>query len=226
MRVPPIALALCAALALVSVLASCRAVPESVTTYRPRATPTAAPLFGQALYIERCALCHGDRGEGKGKVGPSLASQELLTTASDEFLRVAIALGRTGTTMTAWEENGMTAAQIDSLVQYMRRWQTQPGVALDSKPAVGDKARGQNLYTQTCAACHGPDGLTGGKATLEGTSIGHPGFLSTASDAFIAYAIANGRSGTTMTPHAKERGGVLDAQQIADIVAYVRSWQK
>lgn len=224
MRVPPVALALSAALILIVVLAGCRVFPDATVTYRPRATPTAPPSFGQALYVERCVLCHGARGEGQGKVGPSLSSQELLTTVTDEFLHAAIARGRVGTTMSAWEENGMTPAQIDSLVQYIRRWQTQPNVVLDARPAVGDRARGQELYTQFCVTCHGPDGLTGGRLTLEGTSIGHPEFLATASDAFIAYAIAHGRSGTTMIPYASERGGTLDAQQIADIVAYMRSW--
>ena len=226
MRVPPIALALGAALTLIVVLAGCRVLPDSTVTYRPRATPTAPPSFGQTLYVERCVLCHGARGEGQGKVGPSLSSQELLTTATDDFLHAAIARGRVGTTMSAWEENGMTPAQIDSLGQYIRRWQTQPQVVLDSKPAVGDKARGQALFTQLCASCHGPDGLTGGKANLEGTAIGHPEFLATVSDAFIAYAIADGRSGTTMIPYARERGGTLDAQQIADIVVYMRSWPR
>ena len=226
MRIPPIAFALGVALALIVILAGCRVAPDSTATYRPRATPTASPSFGQALYVERCALCHGVDGEGQGKVGLSLANQELLTTATDEFLHAAIAQGRAGTTMTGWEENGMTPAQIDSLVQYIRHWQTQPGIALEDKPASGDRARGQELYTQLCATCHGPDGLTGGKVNLEGMSIGHPQFLATASDAFIAYAIANGRSGTTMIPYGQARGGPLDAQQIADLVVYMRSWPR
>ncbi len=210
---------------LAALLAGCRVAPEERSP-RVRPTPTDAPLFGAALYQQRCAVCHGEQGEGKGKVGTALRSPEFLTTVSDEYLATATALGRPGTTMTAWAENGLTDAQIQSLVQHMRQWQTTPNVPLDNKTAQGDKARGEALYTETCATCHGPNGQAARDPNLQGTSIGNPVFLSQASDAFLTYAIAHGRSGTVMIPYAKEKGGPLDARQIEDIVTYMRTWPK
>lgn len=206
-------------------LAGCRMTPNTITTYRPRATPTEPVLYGKALYDQRCALCHGPQGEGTGKVGSSLASPEFLSAATDSFLYAGIAKGRPDTTMSPWEDNGMTPEQITSLVAYLRGWQTAPSVTLDDKPAVGDRTRGQALYAENCASCHGLDGRTGRDLTLQGTSIGNPVFLEAASDAFIAHAIAYGRGGTAMLAYGKERGGPLDAQAIADIVTFMRSWQ-
>ncbi len=202
-------------------VSGCR-VPEGVTV-PPRPTP--APKMGAALYVERCTVCHGDQGEGKGKVGTSLNSPELLSTVSDALLTDAIANGREGTTMSPWAKNGLDDAQIASLVQYIRKWQKTPSIALDSAPLKGDAANGKTLYDQNCASCHGPTGMTMRNDALSGSSIGHPQFLAQASDAFIAYAIAYGRSGTVMVPHAKEKGGTLSAQDIADIVTYMRTWK-
>ena len=202
-------------------VAGCR-VPAGVIM--PPA-PTVASKMGAALYTERCAVCHGDQGEGKGKVGTSLSSPEFLSTVSDPLLTDAIANGREGTTMSPWAKNGLDDAQIASLVRYIRKWQKTPSIALDSAPLKGDAANGKTLYDQNCASCHGPTGMTMRNDSLAGSSIGHPQFLAQASDAFIAYAIANGRSGTVMVPQAKEKGGALSAQDIADIVTYMRTWK-
>jgi cytochrome c oxidase cbb3-type subunit III len=208
------------------VIVGCRVPFDENRQFGPRPTPTAAPLFGAALYAERCALCHGDQGEGKGKVGSAIGNPEFLATASDTFLADAIALGRPGTTMSPWRDNGMTDDQIQSLVKHMRTWQKSPPVALPDQTARGDVARGKALYTEFCASCHGPDGLTRRDPNLLGTDIGNPVFLSQASDAFLTYAIAQGRSGTTMTAYASEKGGPLDPRAIEDIVTFMRSWPK
>ncbi|MFN8481582.1 MAG: c-type cytochrome [Anaerolineae bacterium] len=201
--------------------AGCRVPPGVIMPPRP----TEAPKMGAALYAERCAVCHGDQGEGKGKVGTSLNGPEFLSTVSDALLTDAIANGREGTTMSPWAKNGLDDKQIASLVQYIRKWQKTPSIALDTAPLKGDAARGKTLYDQNCASCHGPTGMTMRNDSLSGSSIGHPQFLAQASDAFIAYAIANGRSGTVMVPHAIEKGGNLSAQDIADIVTYMRTWK-
>ena len=202
------------------VLAGCRVEPGS-------AQAIASRTYGPALYAERCAVCHGEQGEGLGKVGNAIGNQEFLATASDGFLETAIAQGRPGTTMVPWAENGLNQYQIRSLVRYMRTWQTTPSVGLDpTKVAQGDRAGGEGLYAQHCASCHGPQGDPGRDPNLAGTHLSNPVFLAQASDAFLSYAIANGRTGTTMQAFSQAKGGPLDDQQIEDVVTYIRSLQK
>src|SRR5262249_54093489 len=64
-----------------------------------------------------------------------------------------------------------------------------------------------------CKTCHG-DATTRG----EGPHLANLQFLSAASDAFIKYAIAQGRPKTRMNAF----GAVLTDEQLDDVVAYVR----
>lgn len=210
------------ALVLLLTLAGCRVPPKAVQT----SPMTSDYLLGAFLYADRCALCHGPNGEGMGKVGTSLSAPEFLTTVDDQFLFDATALGRPGTTMSPWKENGLTDEQITSLVRHIRRWQTTPSVQLDNRPAQGNAAKGQALYTQHCATCHGPNGLTGGDPNLTGNSIGNPVFLRQATDGFLRYAIVHGRTGTGMTPFGQARGGPLSDQDVEDIVTLMRTWPR
>ena len=201
-------------------LAGCRVEPGSTQAIASRS-------YGAALYTERCEVCHGAQGEGLGKVGNAIGNPEFLATASDEFLETAIAQGRPGTTMVPWAENGLNTYQIRSLVRFMRTWQKTPSVGLDpTKVAQGDRARGEGLYAQHCASCHGPQGDPGRDPNLVGNHLSNPVFLAQASDAFLIYATAYGRTGTTMQAFSQEKGGPLDAQQIEDVVTYIRSLQK
>jgi cytochrome c oxidase cbb3-type subunit 3 len=61
-----------------------------------------------------------------------------------------------------------------------------------------------------------------------GPAVTNPDFLAAADDAFLWATIAYGRRGTPMFPSLRGRGGVrqFSAQEIYDIVAYLRSWQR
>lgn len=201
-------------------LAGCRVAPGS-------AQAIASRTYGAELYAERCAVCHGAQGEGLGKVGNAIGNPEFLATASDGFIETAIAQGRPGTTMVPWAENGLNTPQIRSLVRFMRTWQKTPSIELDARQvAQGDRARGEGLYAQHCASCHGPQGDPGRDPALVGNHLSNPVFLAQASDAFLIYGTAYGRTGTTMQAFSQEKGGPLDEQQIEDIVVYLRSLQK
>lgn len=175
---------------------------------------------GAALYQQYCAFCHGDEGQGYvSDNANALAQQDFLATASDEFLTLATVHGRPGTPMSAWgvEKSGpLTDEDVAAIVALIRGWQTEPSVVLSEETVEGSALRGQGAYNARCAGCHGDEG--------EGTtaiSLNNPWFLETASDAFIAYATANGRSGTPMPAYADR----LPERTINDITALIRSWQ-
>jgi mono/diheme cytochrome c family protein/rhodanese-related sulfurtransferase/4-hydroxyphenylpyruvate dioxygenase-like putative hemolysin len=73
--------------------------------------------LGASLYQETCAVCHGANGEGV--TAPALGNPMLLATATDHFLRYAIAEGRDGTPMIAFKDS-LSSEEIDGLTAFLR----------------------------------------------------------------------------------------------------------
>jgi cytochrome c oxidase cbb3-type subunit 3/ubiquinol-cytochrome c reductase cytochrome c subunit len=74
-----------------------------------------------------------------------------------------------------------------------------------------------------CAVCHGATG-EGYKAD-QATALSHQDFLASVTDPYLESAIVHGRQGTTMSAWYTGRGGPLDENDVAAMVAYLRSWQ-
>ncbi len=79
---------------------------------------------GQRLFLEHCALCHGERGDGRGPRRGSLSrppadfrSPRWRTGASRERVRHAIRDGVPGTDMPPWSRLGEEA--VDDLTAYV-----------------------------------------------------------------------------------------------------------
>jgi cbb3-type cytochrome c oxidase subunit III len=173
---------------------------------------------GVVLYAKYCALCHGP--EAKGYVAdnaPSLVTREFLSSADDTFLVNSIALGRPDTAMAAYgKESGgpLSNEEIEDIVAFLR---SHGAVAYQApeKHAAGSARNGAKIYADNCVKCHG-DRRTGGDAV----HLANTTFLGLASDDFLYESIARGRDGTPM----KAFGNELEPQQIADVVAYLRTW--
>jgi mono/diheme cytochrome c family protein len=80
---------------------------------------------------------------------------------------------------------------------------------------------GQQLFGLNCASCHGTNGQG-----VDAPALNSQQFLTSVSDEQMHGVIAGGIPGTEMPAWWDEYGGPLTDQQIAAIVAYVRSWQK
>lgn len=97
------------------------------------------------------------------------------------------------------------------------------GCADAGQAAGGDAAKGRELFVQNCARCHGP----AGQGALQTSA-----FVAGRSDAELIAFLQIGRpptdplntTGVAMPP----RGGnpALTDEQLADIVAYIRSLQR
>jgi cbb3-type cytochrome c oxidase subunit III len=176
---------------------------------------------GERLYRRYCSLCHGADGEGyRADDAPALANQEWLRTASDEFITAAIAEGRPDTAMSAWSRRRggpLSGPQIEAIVAYLRSWQRHPRAVVDEQEVEGDPLRGRLVYAAQCARCHGLHG-----EGVDAIALANPALLSTASDGFLRYAVAHGRSGTPMPAFADR----LAPRQIDDVVAFVRSFER
>ena len=180
-----------------------------------------------ALFRQFCANCHGDGTYGTWdpffkRFAPAVRGPGLRGVADRDYLRTAIAQGRPGTPMPAWGKSagGLTDAQVEKLVDYLAAGDGRPAQKVRSlaNPGGGNAARGAELFTQTCAGCHGANRLA--------PSLGNPTFQKTASAEFIARTIINGRADTPMPAFQREGAAGLTDEEVRDLVAHVRSLGK
>jgi cbb3-type cytochrome c oxidase subunit III len=183
---------------------------------RNTASIARAAETGRKLYRSRCAVCHGQDGEGN--IGPSLNNQSVLTVVSNEFLHDTIVHGRPGTAMPAWRE--LSTDDTVDLIALLRSWQTEPSKNLPPVPVTGDPKYGELLYGGMCASCHGPNA-----EGAIGPQLANAAFLGTVSDAALIEWISRGRTGTPMRPCLRGRAGAgeLSQSQIENIVVFLRS---
>jgi len=104
-------------------------------------------------------------------------------------------------------EAGDTAGTLEILTTLRDLW------------PIGDPVNGASLYATNCAACHGAEGEGGGGGTFP---ILQPNeFIQMNTNADLVEFIQDGREGTAMAGFE----GRLTEQEIADIVAHLRTWQ-
>jgi mono/diheme cytochrome c family protein len=196
---------------------------------RSRVKIAAAPprgdfSVGEVHYRTSCQSCHGD--QGIGGVGPRLANASWLDSASDDVLYHWISQGRSGTAMKGFLKinqgpTGLTREQIADVIAYLRHLATRESLPL-LKLGMGDASVGEAIYGGSCSACHGVDG-----EGASGPQLNNANFLSSASNGFLAATMALGRSGTAMRSmvHGQEGLGQIAPAQVADVIAYLRTWQ-
>ena len=139
-------------------------IPTAMPSQSSRISPAAV---GVALFEQDCTPCHGITANGAD--GPGLRSNTYILSADLSSLQATIAEGFTGSKMPGWSQaNGgpYAAEQIAWVASYLK--QIQPSAAEPtatpgqlSSPIVGDARRGQGLFGQYCASCHGPQGVQG-----------------------------------------------------------------
>jgi cytochrome c oxidase cbb3-type subunit III len=206
------ALILIAALA----LSSCEAPGYRAAQERP-IRPGEVTSF-DVLYAQNCSACHGAKGEGALTVG--IGSPVYLAIAEDSTIRDTIAKGRRGTPMSAFaqSEGGMlTDAQIEILVRGIRQRAGQ-ALAGGSPPAYastqpGDTAHGRQVFTESCARCHGADGRDAG-------NIADPSYLSLVTDQHLRTVTIVGMPNLGM-PDWRGYSKPLSDAEIADVVAWL-----
>jgi cbb3-type cytochrome c oxidase subunit III len=79
--------------------------------------------FGQRLFTENCAGCHGKTGDGLD--APALNNKNFLANVTDTFLVETISRGRRGTVMQGFSSpsvvrRALTKEEIESIVVYVR----------------------------------------------------------------------------------------------------------
>jgi len=91
---------------------------------------------GESLFSQNCARCHGPEGQGTPRA-PALNVKGFLTETGDLAIEQIVTLGISGTPMPAWGDR-MTAAEIQSIVGFIRSWEPDaPEVATPSAGGGG-----------------------------------------------------------------------------------------
>jgi len=173
---------------------------------------------GEALYAGLCANCHGENGDGG--IGIALNSPTFLGIATDQFLAESIIHGRPGTAMASWKH--LDAQSVSDLVAHIRSWQPKPPSLEEVQKSFaaysGEDNRlfGEAVFAGNCAACHGETGEGG-----IGVRLNSPNIVPAMSDDFLYRTIVHGRSATAMPAWPQ-----LNADQVAGLITYMRSWQE
>jgi mono/diheme cytochrome c family protein len=209
-----------------------------------------APL-GQRVYARHCAVCHGPAGRGNGPAAPSLHPRprdftggvfKLKSTpgASAPTLgdvRETIKHGMPGTSMPGWHDI-LSDSEIDAVADYIRYLGPHKAWAAEGRTGFSPELmttasveRGRELYVELgCPSCHGKQGRGDGSSAKELKDVWRqpdpprdltaPWTFRGGSGADALYTrLALGVSGTPMPSYSD----VADAQQIASVVAYIRS---
>jgi mono/diheme cytochrome c family protein len=205
---------------------------------------------GALWYDAYCGGCHGQRGEGLTGIYPPLNVEDMWTGREEiafygtleDYIQLNISAGHPAQRMPSWsQEYGgpLRDDQIQDLTNFVMNWQgpQPPGVrsafwgpeptapaqetpgVIEATPEAageGDPVQGEELFVRNCSSCHGPG--------AEGGALG-PTLLTAEQaaqdDDFFRETINNGRAGTSMPAW----GALLSAQDVEDIIAFLRSKQ-
>lgn len=195
-------------LRVVSRIARCRigifVVFLSIAATLSAEQPTAAhSLDGKAIFQVRCAICHGEEGEGRTAV-ISIAGPNIQAEHNKGEVLTAIYTGPSHMPILSYV---LSTQQADSVADYV-----VSHLATISLRG-GNLSQGERLFQIYCAACH-RTAVRGGALTF--TGVNAPG-LTQKSAALIAGAIRWGPG-----PMPKFPPSVLTDQQVASVTDYVR----
>ncbi|GHE93563.1 c-type cytochrome [Thalassotalea profundi] len=180
-------------------------------------TPEQAKV-ASANYQKYCSLCHGvDRQGHANDHAPSLRSKSLFESGVPHAILRPMSYGRQGTAMGGYLDEVGGPMTLDETwdLTYWLFWQAGVDrVKLSTNPVLGDVQRGEVVYQENCATCHGKKG-----EGITAPALGNQSALAHNSDEFIRYAIEKGRNDTPMVAFADK----LSSADIDNVTAFLRS---
>jgi mono/diheme cytochrome c family protein len=122
------------------------ATPFPVTPVPTVPGSTGDPTQGSALFVQNCAMCHGESGQGRS--GASL-SAGFSSINPQQFVRATVAQGIDNTAMPAWSQSyggPLTESEIDDISAFIITLpsQAQPTPAPAATPVPTDSGGGTN----------------------------------------------------------------------------------
>ncbi len=181
------------------------------------------------IYRENCAVCHGDRGDGKTRARSGLSPQPRDFTTSAASMELdrqkminTVVAGKPGTAMVAWHGR-LSKAEIDGVVDYIRT--TFMSLAPESDIEANDEelAKGKLIFEENCRVCHGDrgNGSTWTKTVLDPSprNFTAPQSRRILTRKRMLASVTFGRKGTAMMSFSNR----LSEDEIGYVVDYIRS---
>jgi cytochrome c oxidase cbb3-type subunit 3 len=183
------------------------------------AQPTNA-YKGHELFDTYCFVCHGTDGKGNGPLAAKMPKQpaDLTSTKRSDKELFNIVKGtdthNINGAMPQWGR-ALSDPQIHALVAYLRFLTT----AREALP--GDPHLGQQVYAQSCSACHGVhghgDGVMANILPMKPADHTQAGAVANMSNQQLLAIISEGKGG--YMPGWK---GLLSEEEIAAVASYIR----
>jgi cytochrome c oxidase cbb3-type subunit III len=178
------------------------------------------------LFDTNCRACHSN-GETLG-ASISMNNPPYLALIPRDIMAKAVEEGIPGTAMPGFSAKAggmLTDEQINILVDGIYKWAKGHQAPADNLPpysaALGDAERGESVFAQDCASCHGSDGEgVKGKAG----SVVDGAYLSLVSDQYLRTVVIAGRADLGMPGYREDVAGKpMTPEEISDVVAWLAS---
>ena len=213
---------------------------ERLTAYLANQKIPPSPAGADATYKNLCARCHGEKGDGAGKVAwyldPSprdFTKPSFMNSKPRARFVESIQEGVAGTSMPAWGKV-LKPEQVNDVLGYVLRTFThEPETPVkehklpDHNPVAVSKesiGHGEQIFLQRCTGCHGRKADGKGPNSLDISprprNLRNSWFVDRLSDRRMMESIFYGVQGTAMPPWI-DYG--LSQQDVGDIMNFIRS---
>jgi sulfur oxidation c-type cytochrome SoxX len=199
------------------------------------------PMAANVTYNTLCARCHGEKGDGNGKVAlyidPSprdFTKPGFMASKPRARFVASIQEGVGGTSMPPWKRI-LKDDQIGGVLDYvMQNLAKEPFKQLKARnvpeknPVAGSAAsisNGEQVFVQRCSGCHGRKADGKGPNSLD--ILPHPRnfrnqwFVESVTDRRLFESIQYGVQGTAMPPWID----TLNTNEVGDVINFIRSLQ-
>jgi mono/diheme cytochrome c family protein len=213
---------------------------DHVTTYLASLKTPPPPLPPAETYKALCSRCHGEKGDGNGKVAwyldPSprdFTKAPFMTSKARARFVTSIQEGVGGTSMPPWK-NALKPEQVDSVLTYVlatftkepiREPKTRKVPETNPVPASAESIqRGEATFLARCTGCHGRKADGKGPNSLEISpkprNLRNAAFIDSTPDRRLFESVLYGVQGSAM-PSWTDYG--LSNNEVGDIVNFIRS---
>ena len=243
-------------LSALSLLGACQPAPKSTDAAAEQARAdslqaAAAVAAGAPVFLQNCAMCHGDGGNGDGEISVPLAAKGIKVARLNDLDRMSKLSkdeitnvvrkggGHTGRSdaMPAWADS-LSEQDITNVVAFVTSLATtNPAIPLATlshylQAPEGVAAEGRALFLHHCAACHGNEGKGDGPfaARIEAMAnharprdLTDASYMSGLKDEKIYATISLGGGHFKKAVQMPAWNLVLTPPQMKNLVAYVRA---
>ena len=197
-------------------------------------------MTAEETYKTLCARCHGDKGDGNGKVAWYLdpyprdfTKASFMNSKPRERFVNSIMQGVPGTSMPSWSK-ALGEERANGVLRYvLTAFTKEPPREVKARKlpernpvaaSVESEARGQKIFEQRCTGCHGKKADGKGPNSLDilprPRNLRNSAFVEKLADRRAFESILYGVQGTAM-PAWIDYG--MSQQDVGDIVNFIRS---